>query len=134
MSTARPAARLGLVGVGRWGRVLLGNILDHPDTELTWVASRNPATRGLVGPHAGGVTIVEDWRTFPDAHRDGLVIATPSPLHAEMARAAIEAGVPVFVEKPLSLNPIEARDIAFARHCYGCTAGSGSSCAGALAE
>lgn len=112
MSTARPAARLGLVGVGRWGRVLLGNILDHPDTELTWVASRNPATRGLVGPHAGGVTIVEDWRTFADAGLDGLVIATPSPLHAEMARAAIEAGVPVFVEKPLCLDPAEARDIA----------------------
>jgi radical SAM/Cys-rich protein len=32
------------------------------------------------------------------------------------------------------LDEIEARDIAFARHCYGCTAGSGSSCAGALAE
>lgn len=31
------------------------------------------------------------------------------------------------------LDDIDARDIAFARHCYGCTAGSGSSCGGALA-
>lgn len=32
------------------------------------------------------------------------------------------------------LDEIERRSIAFARHCYGCTAGAGSSCGGALAE
>lgn len=31
------------------------------------------------------------------------------------------------------LDEVESRPIAFARHCYGCTAGSGSSCGGALA-
>jgi radical SAM/Cys-rich protein len=31
------------------------------------------------------------------------------------------------------LDEIESRPIAFARHCYGCTAGAGSSCGGSLA-
>jgi hypothetical protein len=31
------------------------------------------------------------------------------------------------------LDDIESRPIAFERHCYGCTAGAGSSCGGSLA-
>jgi len=96
---------------------LLGNIVDHPQTELAWVASRNPATRALLGSVGPAVPVVEDWRTFATAGLDGLdglVVAAPSPMHGEIALAAIEAGVPVFVEKPLCLDPAEARAIEVA--------------------
>jgi predicted dehydrogenase len=36
-----------------------------------------------------------------------LVIPTPIPLHAEMHRAGVEAGVPVYLEKPPTLDPVE---------------------------
>jgi UDP-2-acetamido-3-amino-2,3-dideoxy-glucuronate N-acetyltransferase len=48
-----------------------------------------------------------------------VAIATPSATHFELARAALEAGKDVFVEKPLCLDPANAREllvVAEARH------------------
>ena len=101
--------RLGLIGAGRWGRVLLRTIQATPDVRLAWVASHAPGTRALVEPD---VRVVEDWRTLPDAGVDGVVIASPAPLHGTMLRLAIECGVPAFVEKPLTMNLVEARALA----------------------
>ena len=39
---------------------------------------------------------------------DALVICTPNAFHATEALAALEAGVPVLVEKPMAMNAIEA--------------------------
>jgi predicted dehydrogenase len=41
-----------------------------------------------------------------------VVIASPNESHAPLARAAIDAGLPVVVDKPLALNAAEARDLA----------------------
>ena len=42
---------------------------------------------------------------------DGVVIATPSALHAEQAIAALERGVAVFCQKPLGRNEIETQRV-----------------------
>jgi predicted dehydrogenase len=42
-----------------------------------------------------------------DRKLDGIVIATPSALHAEQARAALERGVAVFCQKPLARTAAE---------------------------
>jgi predicted dehydrogenase len=45
---------------------------------------------------------------------DGVLIAAPAALHAEMALAALEARKAVFLEKPLALTPSDARQVAAA--------------------
>ena len=45
---------------------------------------------------------------------DGVVIATPSGLHAEHALAALERGLPAFVQKPLGRNAAEVRAVVAA--------------------
>ena len=45
---------------------------------------------------------------------DGVVIATPSALHAEQAIAALERGLPVFVQKPVGRTAAEVRAVAAA--------------------
>ncbi len=43
------------------------------------------------------------------AHRlDGLIIATPTPLHVAQARAAVDRGCPVLIEKPIATSAQEA--------------------------
>jgi predicted dehydrogenase len=42
---------------------------------------------------------------------DGVVLATPSALHAEQTLAALEAGVPVFCQKPLGRTAAEVRTV-----------------------
>src|SRR6185295_8261844 len=91
---------------GRWGRNYIKTIAALDDMRLTRLASRNPASRRLVGPRC---EISADWRRCMGAgDLDGIIIATPPSLHAEMTIAAVAAGIPVLVEKPLTLGLSEA--------------------------
>jgi predicted dehydrogenase len=56
-----------------------------------------------------------DWRTLLENERgsiDAVVILTPTPNHASIAIAAIEAGYPVICEKALGTSSIECNQIA----------------------
>ena len=76
---------------------------------LTCLATRNPESVNLVDADC---KITAEWRElFNSGDLDGVIIATPPALHAEMARAAVTAGMPVLVEKPLTLNLAEAREL-----------------------
>ena len=96
--------RLGLIGAGRWGRNYIRTIAGLEGVRLARVASRNPDTAV-----PSKCMVMPDWRALLDNREiDGAIIATPPALHAEMARAAVEAGLPVLVEKPLTLDLGEA--------------------------
>lgn len=98
--------RLGLIGAGRWGRNYIRTIAALDGVRLTRLASRNPESRKLVGPEC---TISADWRHVVESgDLEGIIIATPPSLHAEMTIAAVAAGIPVLVEKPLTLGLAEA--------------------------
>lgn len=99
--------RLGLIGAGRWGRNYIRTVAAMADARLALLASRNPESAGLV---PGDCPVLADWRELLDPGAlDGVIIATPPGLHAEMASAAIEAGLPVLVEKPLTMDVAQAR-------------------------
>ena len=99
--------QLGLIGAGHWGRIYM-NTLDHmADVALSALASSNPQSRDLVGED---VALHEDWQDLLTAGGiDGVIVATPPASHTEIVRAALEAGLPVLVEKPLTLDVDEAR-------------------------
>ncbi|ARJ66500.1 hypothetical protein WV31_12885 [Magnetospirillum sp. ME-1] len=101
--------RLGLIGIGRWGRNYVTTLRQMPGIVLARAASSNPASAELVGP---GCVLHRDWREVARAtDLDGVIIATPPRLHAEMAIAALEAGKAVLVEKPLTMDVAEAESI-----------------------
>ena len=101
--------RVGVIGAGRWGRNIIRTLHGMPRVEVTCVASRNPATRDLVD---AGCVIEHDWRGLL-RHRklDAVAVATPPALHAEMTAEAVSAGLPVFVEKPLTCDVREAEQL-----------------------
>lgn len=101
--------RLALVGAGPWGQKLIAALARLPGVELRAVASRNPATRSLV---AKDCAVTADWRALArDSAIEGVAIATPPALHAEMALVFLAAGKAVFVEKPLALDPASAEAV-----------------------
>ena len=101
--------KIGLIGAGRWGRVYLRTIAGLDGITVARLASSNPQSPDLTEP---GCTVTPDWRAVAEADDlDGVIIATPPHLHAEMAGAAITAGIPVLVEKPLTLNLGEAEGL-----------------------
>ncbi|MBC8270009.1 MAG: Gfo/Idh/MocA family oxidoreductase [Rhodospirillaceae bacterium] len=104
--TADPL-RFGLIGAGRWGRIFIETLQRFDAAKLVRLASTNPDSRALVGDDC---VLSKDWQDVAGASDiDGVIIATPPAVHAEMAHAAIAAGNPVLVEKPLTLDVKEAR-------------------------
>jgi predicted dehydrogenase len=100
---------LGLIGAGPWGRNYIKTVAATDGVALTRLASRNPASAQLVGPDC---PISADWRDVAGADDiDGVIIATPPALHAEMTTVALDAGRAVLVEKPLTLDLAQARDL-----------------------
>lgn len=101
--------RLGLLGAGRWGQRYIETIRGLPGLQLAAVSSRNSETAKLV---PSGCRVDADWRAVvAGADVDALIIAAPPSLHASMALAAIEAGKPVLIEKPMTLAVDDAREI-----------------------
>ncbi|MEK6710852.1 MAG: Gfo/Idh/MocA family oxidoreductase [Nitrospinota bacterium] len=99
--------RLGLIGAGRWGRAYIRTLQGLPGLQLARLCSANPESRSLVDPSC---QITSDWREVARApDLDGVIVATPPALHARMTEAAVRAGHPVMVEKPLTLDHGEAR-------------------------
>ena len=108
-TSCKDRVTLGLVGVGRWGSCYLSTLKGIDDIDLGLVVSRNPRTRGQVPP---GCTVIEDWHDALEPGRvDGLILATPQAIHYEMALACVNSGIPVLVEKPLTQDQQQARDL-----------------------
>jgi predicted dehydrogenase len=108
-SAAGRELRLGLLGAGPWGQRYIETIRGLPGTRLAAVSSRNPQTAQRV---PSGCRVEADWRrVVADAEVDAIIVATPPPLHASMALAAIDAGKPALLEKPMTLSVDDAKDI-----------------------
>jgi len=98
--------RLGLIGAGRWGRNYISTIQELPGVTLGRIASNNPETKDLAPLDC---RIDADWRLVAAAKDlQGVIIATPPALHAEMVSLAVRSGIPVLVEKPLTMDLSEA--------------------------
>lgn len=102
--------RLGFVGVGWIGRNRMEAVRDSGVAEVTAVADSAPdvlaEVQGSVGAEGFG-----RFADLLDADLDGIVIATPSALHAEQAVAALDRGLAVFCQKPLARTAAEAREV-----------------------
>lgn len=99
--------KLGIVGLGRLGRNHAANIYYRiPNAELTAICSVMPHELEEVGQEMNPRYRYADYRDmFMNTELDGVVIATNSQLHCEMACAAAELGVKnVYMEKPLGMT------------------------------
>jgi predicted dehydrogenase len=103
--------RLGFLGVGWIGRHRLEAIVHSGVADVVMVADPSPQARADAARTAGAV---EEGTSLDDLLRadlDGVVIATPSALHAEQAIAAMNHGRAVFCQKPLARDASEARRV-----------------------
>lgn len=99
--------RIGLVGCGRWGQYILRDLVGL-GCEVTVVA-RTELSR--VRAEEGGATeIVGSIGALPEVA--GVVVATPTHTHAVVVGEVLDLGVPVFVEKPMTNDPVTARALA----------------------
>ncbi len=79
--------------------------------EAAYVSDADPAAAELVAGEVAGCAPVDDFESLLDQDVDGVVIATPSALHAAQAEAALERGIAVFCQKPLGRTERETRRV-----------------------
>lgn len=101
--------RVGFLGVGWIGRHRMEAMLDA--VEAVAVADASEAMASAALESAPGAVLVSDLAEMLALGVDGVVIATPSALHAEQATMALEAGAAVFCQKPLGRDAGEAMDV-----------------------
>src|SRR3990172_4237793 len=94
---------IGLIGCGRWGRNILRDLVSL-DCEVVVVA-RSESSRSNARER-GAAAICGMIDDLPPVA--GLVVATSSPSHAEVVRALLERNVPIFVEKPMTVDAASA--------------------------
>ncbi len=110
--------RVGSVGVGEiWSGVHEPGIRKSPDLELVAICDINEEKLNAVGEKYG---IPPEYR-FVDYHDlincpivDAVDICTSNDAHFEVAMAAVEAGKPFDLEKPITLTAQEADTLAAA--------------------
>lgn len=99
--------RVGFLGVGWIGRHRMAAMLDGGRIEAVALADPNPDMAREALGLAPGAAACADLDDLLAQGLDGLVIATPSALHAEQTQRALDAGVAVFCQKPLGRNEAE---------------------------
>jgi predicted dehydrogenase len=105
--------RLGVIGAGSWAvsSHLPNFARRRDDVEFVAVARKGAEMLEKIRADFGFQTASEDYRDVLAAGVDICLVASPTGLHHEHAKAAMEAGAHVLVEKPFTIAPADAWDL-----------------------
>ncbi|HCC33691.1 MAG TPA: oxidoreductase [Clostridiales bacterium] len=104
---------VGVIGTGRAGRVHAQNFARHvPEARLVAVYDPDPVSAGEVAQQLGARFCPSLEQLLAEPSLDAVVIAAPTPFHADLVTAAAEAGKAILCEKPLALTVEEAQRMA----------------------
>lgn len=105
---------LGLIGCGRQGRVILGELAKIENVKVVGVCDIDETRRENAAKLAGGAEAFDGHSAMLDKLKtlSGIIIATPTHLHKQVALDCIAAGRNVYCEAPLAHTVDDARAIA----------------------
>jgi predicted dehydrogenase len=105
--------RIGVIGGGWWAtHAHIPAIISHPDAELVAVQSREAGmaeqiARDFSAKHA----FTEVGQMLSLKELDAVIVSTTPNVHHLQAKAALEAGLHVLMEKPMTFNVGQAREL-----------------------
>ena len=104
--------RVAVVGAGHWGPNLIRNFHNRERSEVLWVVDRDPGRLGQVRGRFPEIQVAQEAEpALADVRVDGVVIATPTSTHYRFAKAALERGKHVLVEKPIATAVREGAEL-----------------------
>jgi predicted dehydrogenase len=108
----RMGLRVGIIGTGKMGlsHFAIANAL--PDAAVVAVCDTSRYVLSVLKKYAGVETFTRHEEMIDEARLDAVLVATPTATHFPCARYALEKGLHVFVEKPLTLSPAESRALS----------------------
>lgn len=104
--------KAGVIGLGYWGPNILRNFSRHPGIEVVAAADPRAQSRSAMQSQYPAVRYLEDGlEVIHDPAVEAVALATPVHTHYPFAKAALLAGKHVWVEKPLTDNAAQAREL-----------------------
>jgi predicted dehydrogenase len=120
MRITQKTIKVGVVGCGYWGPNLVRNLRQSSDCHLKLlcdVSEQRLSHMRRLYPDLSTTTNFQEL--LNDREIDAVVIATPVRFHYEMAKACLNAGKHVFVEKPIARTVAEAEELVGLADCLG---------------
>src|SRR6202453_2267397 len=102
----------GVIGYGYWGPNVVRNLTSLEDSQVLAIAEMSPAARERAQKAYPGIKVTPDAsEVLSSTEIDAVAVVTPVWTHYELAKAALENGKHVFVEKPFTSNTEQAEKL-----------------------
>ena len=104
--------RVGVLGCGYWGPLLIRNFRSLPDCRLKLVCDLDIARlRHACSLYSDLEAFTTPERVLKGPDVDAVVIATPVKSHYTLAKASLLAGKHTFIEKPMAASVSECEEL-----------------------
>jgi predicted dehydrogenase len=104
--------RFGVIGYGYWGPNIVRNLRAIEGCQVVGICDQSPAARKRIQSANPGIPVYSDHNELvssPDV--DAIAVITPVWTHFEVAKAALQNGKHVFVEKPFTSSVAQAEEL-----------------------
>src|SRR6201989_886731 len=104
--------RFGVIGYGYWGANIVRNLRSLEGCQVVGVCDQSPPARKRIQSAHPGIPVYSDHNELassPDV--DAIAVITPVWTHFEVAKAALQNGKHVFVEKPFTSSVAQAEEL-----------------------
>ncbi|MGA7380207.1 MAG: Gfo/Idh/MocA family oxidoreductase, partial [Terriglobales bacterium] len=104
--------KFGVIGYGYWGPNVVRNLNLMDKAEVLAVCDKSPASRKRVQKAYPTLRVTSDSAELMSSKDiDAIAVITPVWTHYELAKAALEHGKHVFVEKPFTSTTAQAEEL-----------------------
>jgi predicted dehydrogenase len=104
--------KFGVIGYGYWGPNIVRNLRSLEGCQVVGICDLSSAARKRSQAAHPGVPVYSDSKELIGAPEvDAIAVITPVWTHYELAKAALENGKHVFVEKPFTSSVAQAEEL-----------------------
>src|ERR1700737_390617 len=119
--------KVGIVGLGRWARVLARAAAKSSSLKIVAAYSRTAEKREAFARELGVAAVPDLASMLADASIRGVILTVPNEQHLPLAREVAKAGKHVYTEKPIASTLEDGLEIAGLQQKYGITVTVGHS-------
>src|ERR1035438_5079152 len=119
--------KVGIVGLGRWAKVLSRSLSDSPAISIVAGYSRSEEKRRAFERDLGIPTVPDLETLLANPEIQGVILTVPNEQHLPVAREVAKAKKHVYTEKPIASTLEEGLEIAALQEKYGITVTVGHS-------
>lgn len=104
--------RVGVIGYGYWGPNIVRNLYGLDSARVEMVCDKSASALARVRKAYPGIKTVSDpAEVISSPEVDAVAVITPVWTHYDLAKAALQSGKHVFVEKPFTSNAAQAEEL-----------------------